>query len=853
MPTNNDKFDQIKEILKVYSREYKNISEAQMRDNLKMAQHNLDKLKEQEEQNQEEIIKRTTELLAKNRLNSADDLAKYEQKLQQDLIRRKLEGEISILQDISKEESTSRDRQLELLKKEKEILNFKNKGQEKEAKIVEKQVKALKEKYRKEDEGRRKEEALKKKEQDKQDKKENLEDQGLSYEFLDQFKSIFEPLKEEIALGNAGKRSIDKALLNSIKSVGKAFTDGLNAINTTISDYAKYQTSINARLQGRTTFGSLTNMLDEVAFSPLLSAKDLYSNLSQLVGQGIVTNVEQRAFFQTIKDGIATTFDTTSESLNRMIRIQRTDSTAARLGMEGYLTRFLNVYVENTEYLQSTFDNVASSLLEASAVIGGLKGVGASLEFEYVVQKWLGTLTGIGLSDQTAQSIATALGQLGAGNVDVLSSDVGRLLTMSANTVGANIGEILNEGLDADTTNRLLAAMVGYLQSIADNGTNVTKAELAKVFGVSISDLVAVAKMDQAAIKTINDDLLSYTGMYTELRNQFNQLPSRMGISNILENLFSNLTYQTGMSIAGNPASYAMWKITDLIQGVTGGINIPFITALGSGVDLNTTAENLMKLGLVGVNMLGNIGNIVRGVGSIGGGDVLLDKLKINPGNAQVKTFGKGLNLNTGNFRTSGSGTSQTTYIGQENADAYYKSTINSEKAKNEAALQKEIQNQEENNPTSKILKYITETVDLVQVRDKIIALTTAATTNYSELVKINSSDGIITKALFAINDNLTTNVLPAIKTISFGNAVFDKTAVVPVFSSENTAITTSLTKVSTVSAASPVSEYLQKIDFIDGFKSIVENIAAINQKLPTSFGYGTSSAEGFTQGSRKA
>jgi len=167
-------------------------------------------------------------------------------------------------------------------------------------------------------------------------------------------------------------------------------------------------------------------------------------------------------------------------------------------------------------------------------------------------------LTGIGLSTETAQSIATALGQLGSGNIDVLNTQMGTLLTLSASNIGKNIGEILNSGLDVDTTNKLLTSMVKYLQTIASNGTNVTKAELAKIFGVSISDLVAVAQMDQSAIKTINDDLLSYGGMYTELRDQFNKLPSRMGISNILENLFGNLTYQTGMSIASNPASYAI-------------------------------------------------------------------------------------------------------------------------------------------------------------------------------------------------------------------------------------------------------------------------------------------------------
>ena len=45
------------------------------------------------------------------------------------------------------------------------------------------------------------------------------------------------------------------------------------------------------------------------------------------------------------------------------------------------------------------------------------------------------------------------------------------------------------------TTNKLLTQWLEYYKLLAMN-TNVTKAELAKVFGVSISDLVAVsAKM----------------------------------------------------------------------------------------------------------------------------------------------------------------------------------------------------------------------------------------------------------------------------------------------------------------------------------------------------------------------
>ena len=565
--TDKNKYGELKELLDYYDRVEKSMSAKRQKDIQAIALKNLKEQNDYERRNKEYLYDKIEELRAKKRFQSEKDVAKYAKKIVQEQYKEKLESEISILKETSKKAADERNRQVKILETEKEIIKFKSDGNKAEAKKLEKEL------------------ARQKHADERVTRKETLQQEGADYSFIDNLgKEFFGPLRDEIALGNAAQRSAEKALISSLKSVGKSINDGLNVINQTISEYAKYQTAINARLQGKTTFGELVETLDTVAFSPLISAKELYANLNALVGQGIVTNVAQRSFFATIKDGIATTFDASSESLNRIIRIQHTDSTAARLGMEGYLTKFLNVYVENTEYLQSTFDSVASSLLEASVVISDLKGVGASLEFEYVVQKWLGTLTGIGLSSETAQSIANALGRVGAGDVDILSSDMGRLLTVSANAIGENIGELLNTGLDATTTNKLLSAMVNYLQTIADSSSNVTKAELAKVFGVSISDLVAVTKMDQAAIRTISDDLLSYTGMYTELRNQFNELPSRMGISNILENLFSNLTYQTGMSIASDPVSYAMWKITDLIQSVTGGINIPFITAVGTGV-----------------------------------------------------------------------------------------------------------------------------------------------------------------------------------------------------------------------------------------------------------------------------
>ena len=137
------------------------------------------------------------------------------------------------------------------------------------------------------------------------------------------------------------KRNRDEQLAKTMKNVGKAIKDAANQINSAIEAYSKAQISVNARLQGSTvgSFSKVTKELSKVAFSPLIKTEDLYENVKSLVQSGVAQNVSQRAFFQTVKSGIAETFDATESYMKRIIRIQQNDSTAARLGMEAYLTR----------------------------------------------------------------------------------------------------------------------------------------------------------------------------------------------------------------------------------------------------------------------------------------------------------------------------------------------------------------------------------------------------------------------------------------------------------------------------------------------------------------------------------
>lgn len=418
--------------------------------------------------------------------------------------------------------------------------------------------------------------------------------------------------------GEQMSASISKSLENGLKQIGAAFKEIGNKINSAMDTYSKYQSSIDTRLQdsGKNFTAMQSALKKAVGASPYLKTETMLNNLQSLVEAGIVTNVEQRAFLNTIKDKVAATFDAANSSLLRIVRLQQNDSTAVRLGMEAYLTSFLNQIVENTEYLSTTFDSVQEALIEASSIMT----TKASTEFEYVVQKWLGVLVGRGLSENTANQLAGALGMLGSGNVSGLSSNsLNNLLVMASANAGLDYADLLTQGLTAQNTNQLMQALVKYMQEINNSGNKVVRSQYAQTFGLSISDLMAATGMTSEEIDKVTADMLTMESMFSELGDQLNKVSSRTHISEKLANLFDNAQFSLASNIAGSAVMSAMWKVTDMIQGVTGGINIPAISVIGSGIDLETTVENLMKLGLVGIGSIGMIGDVVTGLAQSGG------------------------------------------------------------------------------------------------------------------------------------------------------------------------------------------------------------------------------------------
>lgn len=277
-----------------------------------------------------------------------------------------------------------------------------------------------------------------------------------------------------------------------------------------------------------------TDIMRVAGTSPYITQEKVATNIENLVGQGISYNVEQRAFLATMAEKIATTFNVADGTLLRLVRIQQQDSTAGRLGMESMITAFLNNMYETTEYLSDIATSVRSSLDEVESLMGAADAVA----LEYQVQKWMGSLYSVGMSQKAVSGIAQAFGQLAAGDISGLTSGgMGNLMIMAANQAGLSIADILADGIDDSDTNKLMYAMVDYLQIIAAESSNsrVVQQQLAKVYGLTASDLKAATNL-RGSLGSIGNSTLNYSGAMSRLYSMAGSMGKRTSTGEMLEN-----------------------------------------------------------------------------------------------------------------------------------------------------------------------------------------------------------------------------------------------------------------------------------------------------------------------------
>lgn len=277
------------------------------------------------------------------------------------------------------------------------------------------------------------------------------------------------------------------------------------------------------------------NITGYAGISPLVKQSAITDRVSSMVSQGIAFNVEQRATLDVIKDKIATTFDAANGTLLRLVRIQQQDTTAGRLGMEAALNEFLNNMYETTEYMQGLATTVKSNLEEAMSLMTGEN----ALSFEYQIQKWLGSLSSVGMSEGAVSGLAGILGQVAAGKLDgITGGGQGNLVIMAANQAGLNISDILNRGLDETTTNMLMNSMVDYLAKVYNDAGNskVIQQQIASVYGLSASDLKAVVNLSSSRAAVAKNGL-DYSSAMSRLYSMAGSMGSRTSTGEVLSNM----------------------------------------------------------------------------------------------------------------------------------------------------------------------------------------------------------------------------------------------------------------------------------------------------------------------------
>ena len=302
------------------------------------------------------------------------------------------------------------------------------------------------------------------------------------------------------------------------------------------------------------------------------------------------------------------------------------------------------------------------------------------------------------------------------------------LLVMSANRAGLDYGQLFNN-LSAGSANALLGSMVSYLKEVASSNNNIVKSQYANLFGVEVSDLNAFTNIQNSVIEELMMSGMTYSDTLAELNEQLGEVPNRIHISERMDILLDNIFANLGTQLAGNTALSGIYKAASFLEGVTGGIELPFISWLGSGFDLNMTLEGLIKSSVVGI---GTIGTIIDALGNIGG------SMDINDWSV---TMNKGEGLRYKNVRQMTSTTSTTGTISSSSSTGISQSLSDQQKAVGEEVNGNEPDKDEE-------LLVILRALKQYFVEDKFGSETNpvksqVTVTNFNEL---STLEGLLTK-----------------------------------------------------------------------------------------------------------
>lgn len=411
-----------------------------------------------------------------------------------------------------------------------------------------------------------------------------------------------------------GVNSINKGLNYLRTGLDKSVDNAMNV-------FTNYMGRVDARLYGTNlTFTKMQkDISNTLGSSRYVSQQKMIDNLYRLTESGIAFNLEYRAWLETVSEKMVTTFDSLDQTLTRLVRLQQADVSNASLGSEAILTKFLNSKFKDTSYLNSLYDTVAGILIDSTSQQSAINSIG----YQFSIQKWLGALSSVGMSDNAIQSIATALNWLGSGNVSQLNSNsqASTLLNLSAQKAGLSYANMLLNGTNEDNINKLMKSMVIQLQDISRNtkGNQVVKSAWGDILNFSMSDIRAINNLTNSDISSIYNTKANYSTSISELNNQTSYLSKRTSTAEQIDNVINNTLFGVGANIASSPTRYIGWKAGGILNDIgdrVGGLAGKVIKGFGSISSVISAARPIAN---ALTNLMGN-GISQTGNGSIGNG-----------------------------------------------------------------------------------------------------------------------------------------------------------------------------------------------------------------------------------------
>lgn len=519
-----------------------------------------------------------------------------------------------------------------------------------------------------------------------------------------------EQAKRELAIA----QSLNSALSSLISGVNNFLNSNFNNIKQASFEYSDYVERIEVALLGSSrNYDSVADKLEKVfATNVFFSLKDTIDKAAELVEKGIAYNVESRAAMAVFSDKIAKTFDAFDSNLLRLVRIQQQDSTQARLGMENILLKYLNSNFQDSEYLHGLSDQVTSALLEAES----LRSRDEAVEFEYAVQKYLGSFSSVGVSDTVVQSLAQAIGYLGSGDVQSLTSNsqLQQLLALSISRSGSqrSYGDMLLSPIDTSDITAIFQGFYNLVEEIGNSDNQVALNQYAKIFGMSVSDITSVLNLSAEQIKKISTDLIQYNTAFSQVSSELSvgNLMQRTSYAEMYKNFKSNILSAIGLDMADNLAANLIYEALDQAAGVVDMFNLGIeVDPFGVGASTKIDAGALIRGTTAMTTYMAAYAKNIQSLSSMLSPNLgLLDD---ESGKSMVKMEGGGLNQTI-----SGTTTNQTTTaVANTETSAVYATTNSQAKAASSEIMNKDLDKEEERmQKTQKAMEKIGDNVAFI-------------------------------------------------------------------------------------------------------------------------------------------